>query len=361
MHADSTAGATCIRSTQAALGPWAYLIVTPCDLARSRLPDRSGRKERPDLNARRSDLRVSRGSLPSRGQFRLTAVMREGPLEITDLLWPTSDGGELIPVRRSEAVAALEFRGQHRAAALVASMPYANDLIDDSYLHDLAIRIHRELQRLGEELQLDRRISALLDPSIRRLMTASPEPVTVLDVGCGLGHVLRSAAAHKHLPAGVELVGVDLNPVLIDDARRLAAIEKLNVRFEHADAFDVAALGLDPSRTIVISSGLLHHFSEEDLSGFFAAQASAGFAGFAHFDIAPCVWSTLGAWVFHQARMREPVSRHDGVMSARRAHQVEVLLSSAQIGAPEYAPAVLHGGRWYPRALDVLRPIVGWR
>jgi hypothetical protein len=63
--------------------------------------------------------------------------------------------------------------------------------------------------------------------------------------------------------------------------------------------------------------------------------------------------------VFHQARMREPVSRHDGVMSARRAHPAAVLLAAARAGATNYEARVLEGGRWQPRAIDVLRPVVG--
>ena len=115
------------------------------------------------------------------------------------------------------------------------------------------------------------------------------------------------------------------------------------------------------ARTVVISSGLMHHLPEPVLEEFFAGQARLGVAAFAHWDIGPCVWSTLGAWVFHQARMREPVSRHDGVMSARRAHPAEVLEAAARAGAPGYDARVLEGSRWHPRGLDVLRPITGIR
>jgi hypothetical protein len=135
----------------------------------------------------------------------------------------------------------------------------------------------------------------------------------------------------------------------------------LRCRFTHGDAFEPGAVVGDGARTVVISSGLMHHLPQPRLAGFFAAQARLGVAAFAHWDIAPCRWSALGAWLFHLARMREPVSRHDGVLSARRAHPAPILEAAARAGAPDYEARVLEGARWHPRALDVLRPIVGIR
>jgi hypothetical protein len=59
--------------------------------------------------------------------------------------------------------------------------------------------------------------------------------------------------------------------------------------------------------------------------------------------------------------MREPVSRHDGVLSARRSYSASVLRAAARTGAPGYDIRVLEGPRWHPVALDVLRPITGIR
>lgn len=277
--------------------------------------------------------------------------MREGPLEITDLLW--SDSGE--PVVRAEAVALLRSRGQSRAARTVSLLPERDGLLDADATDALGLRIHRELQRLGEELQLGRRVASV----VRTLLPVGVEPVRVVDVGCGLGHVLRSIAARGGLPEHVELVGVDLNTTLVTEASRLATIEGLDCRFVSGDAFEPGVVIEDGPRTVVVSSGLMHHLAPEDLDGFFAAQARLGVAAFVYWDIAPCLWSTMGAWIFHQARMREAVSRHDGVMSARRAHPAETLLAAAGRGAPGYAIEVREGSRWHPKALDVLRPLVG--
>ena len=233
--------------------------------------------------------------------------------------------------------------------------------LDSEAVDALGLRVHYELARLGEELQLDRRVAALVGALIRQLGLDSGEPIRVVDVGCGLGHVLRAIAAGRDLPPSVELVGVDMNPVLTEEASRLARVEDQDVRFITGDAFTPGVAVDDGRRTIVVSTGLLHHFAAEQLVAFFAAQARLHVAAFAHRDIAPCFWSTLGAWIFHQARMREPVSRHDGVLSARRAHPADVLLEAALVGATSYDVEVREGSRWHPRALDVLRPIVGVR
>ena len=281
--------------------------------------------------------------------------MRPGLVEITDLLWPVDAGGARLPVHRDEAAGRLAAAGQRRAARIVSAMPVEGGVLDSEYVDALGLRVHCELQRLGEELQLGRRVAALLTPVLARTGA-----IRVVDVGCGLGFVVRWLAATGRLGDRVELVGVDLNPVLVAEATRLAEAENLHCRFEHGDALAADGATGDGARTIIISTGLLHHLPGPDLRQFFAAQARLGVAAFAHWDIVPCIWSTLGAWVFHQARMREAVSRHDGVVSARRSHPGWALLDAARSGAPGYQVAVLET-KWHPRALDVLRPVLGIR
>lgn len=293
--------------------------------------------------------------------MRFTGCMGNRPLEITDLLWSLNIHGQRVPVVKDEVLEQLLNRGQRRAAAIVATIPAIDGYLDLNYVDRLGLRIHCELQRLSEELQMGRRVTELLVASVRRLQESGPGPIRIVDIGCGLGYVIRSMAARAAFDEEVELVGVDLNPLLIHEARLLAAHEGLRCHFVHGDALRPGVAIDDGPRTIVISTGLLHHLNESDLVAFFAGQADLGVAAFAHWDISPCFLSTLGAWVFHQARMREPVSRHDGVLSARRAHPAAVLESAARSGAPAYACEVREGSRWHPRALDVLRPVVGTR
>jgi len=282
-------------------------------------------------------------------------------LEITDLLWSIDADGTPLAVSKSDVLNRLRALGQRRAARIVSAMPDAHGILDPAYVDALGFRVHCELQRLGEELQIAKRIAALLSPIVKMARLHNNAPVRIIDVGCGLGFVVRALAASRALGPDVELVGVDLNPLLIAEATRLAEREGLACRFEQGDAFKPESSISDGARRIVISSGFVHHLPESGLAEFFAAQARLGVAAFAHWDVAPCLWSTLGAWVFHYARMREPVSRHDGVLSARRAHSASMLQEAAQIGAPGYDIRVLEGSFWHPRALDVLRPIVGIR
>jgi len=285
------------------------------------------------------------------------------PVELTDLLWSCDPGtGARLPVRLDDVLATLTATGQRRAARVAEGLPTRGGYLDEAAVDALLLRVHAELQRLEEELQLPRRLAETLQAWSRPLLAACPEvPVRVVDVGCGLGYALRWLAAHQVLGPQVELVGVDLNTTLVDRASALAEAEGLDCRFEAGDAFTPGFAVQDPARTMVVSSGLVHHLSPAELVSFFAAQQALEVDAFAHFDIEPSRWATVGAWVFHRARMRERVSRHDGVLSARRAHPARVLRVAARTGAPDYTTDCPDPPRWRPPLTQVLRPVTGSR
>ncbi len=277
------------------------------------------------------------------------------------MLWQADAAGQRLPVVQSEAVSMLASLGQRRAARIVARMPSGpGGVLDPGYVDDLMVRVHCELQRLAEELRLARRIADLLGPLVRGVRAAGGGgAVRVVDVGCGVGHVMRWLAATAALGTSVDLVGIDLNATLVGMASQLASRDGLSCQFVQADAFAPGTVIEDGPRTVVISSGLLHHLSTAELGEFFAAQARLGVAAFAHWDLVPGPCSALGARVFLWARSREQVSRHDGIVSARRAHGAATLLAAARTGAPEYGSRVLEKTRWGRGALDVVRPVVG--
>ncbi|NUT96491.1 MAG: class I SAM-dependent methyltransferase [Saccharothrix sp.] len=248
-----------------------------------------------------------------------------GVLEISDLVvdWDVRTG-ERVPVRRAEVVERLRGVGDWRAVRIVERMPVDGEFLDPGAVDRLLVRVHTELQRLNEELHMARRFAELLVPMLAAVRARGVRP-RVVDIGCGLGFVVRSLAASGVLGADVELVGVDFNGALVAEASRLAEEESLPCAFLRADAF-----ALDEDATVYLSSGVLHHFAADELPGFFRAQDRAGTLGFIHYDIAATRLAPLGAWLFHRARMREPLGRHDGVASALRAHGDAVLVSAAR-------------------------------
>ncbi|GAA5164916.1 hypothetical protein GCM10023321_54210 [Pseudonocardia eucalypti] len=281
-------------------------------------------------------------------------------LELTDLVRRRDPAGHRLPVEVEAVVERLRASGQHRAARIARRLPARGGVLDDEAIDRLLVRVHCELQRLAEELQQGRRVAEQLAGWVDELRRADPgRSVRVVDVGCGIGYTLRWLAAHRALGKGVELVGVDLDRTLVSAAAERAAREGLDVRFLVGDAFDPGRAVTDPGHTIVISSGLLHHLPAEDLPAFFGRHGELGVFAFCHWDPVPGAWSTAGAWVFHRARMREPVSRHDGVLSVRRAHRAATLLAAARPALPGYEVSCVEG--WPPALTQVLRPVIGVR
>lgn len=226
--------------------------------------------------------------------------------------------GARQPVDRAALLAMLE--REPAARRIAAGIPNRGPNLDEAAVDALYFRIHTELQRLWEEFGHGERLLSVLRPLVAVLRGHGIRP-RIVDVGCGLGFGVRWLAAWGELGDDVELVGVDQNGALIRAATALAEEERLRCRFVHGDAFRLA----DPAH-VFLSTGVVHHF--EDLPRFFEPQRSAW--ALVHFDILPSWLTPLGAWLFHVARMREPLARHDGVRSALRAHTGAALLDAAR-------------------------------
>jgi SAM-dependent methyltransferase len=279
-------------------------------------------------------------------------------LEISDLITAVDPhSGHRLPVRRAEVIQQLRESGDERAARIVAGLPTDQDGVLDPHAVDrLLISVHTELQRLSEELRIGERLVHLLGPLFTaiRSTTGQPGPYHLVDVGCGLGYLVRWLATTNALGADVELVGVDLDATLVGEADRLARAEGLNCRFVRGNAF-----GLPEAATVYVSTGVLHHFRGPALADFFRAQAASPAHAFCHFDIAATRLAPIGAWIFHRARMRNPLGRHDGVVSARRAHSDETLLRAAAVPGIR---ALLYEPRGAVNPFcTTLRPIIGVR
>jgi len=208
-----------------------------------------------------------------------------------------------------------------RARSIASAIPHTGGLLDRRAVDGILVRSHLELQRLHEEFRVGEMMKGLLGPLLALVRAATRErPIRLVDLGCGMGFVVRWLAARGQLGEDVELVGADYNLALVRAAQRLADDERLPCRFVAANAFR-----LEQPAHVVMSTGVLHHFRGDALPAVFADHDRSGALAFLHADIRPSKLAPLGAWIFHQARMREPLARFDGYWSAVRAHSADDL------------------------------------
>jgi SAM-dependent methyltransferase len=262
-----------------------------------------------------------------------------------------------LPVARAEVLGTLEQQRMRAAMAIVARWPEREGALDPAFVDGVLLRSHLELQRLSEEFRQGERIRALLVPLLETLRRAGvPGPYRIVDVGCGLGYVTRWLAARGDLGADTELVGCDYNAPFIRFATRLAEEEGLRCTFAVANAFQLA----EPA-TIFTSTGVIHHFRGASLDRFLAEQGAGEARAFVHCDTRPTYLSPVGSFIFHHARMREPLARHDGILSALRAHRGDALLAAARRSCPGFASGVHGGGRALFPVVEIMHALIGVR
>jgi len=260
-------------------------------------------------------------------------------------------------VLKSEVLREFVAVGNRRAISIVERIPERDDVLDPAVVDDLLVRTHCEMQRISEEFQHGMRVAELLKPLLQALRDKDIEkPMRIVDIGCGTGYVLRWLANTRALGEDVELIGADLNVALIREAQRLAAAEKLDCKFIIANAFR-----LDHAAHIYISTGILHHFRDAALSELLEQHDRPDTCAFVHFDFHPSPFAPFGSWLFHAVRMREALAKHDGVLSAVRAHNSRLLLEAARSAAPDFVSAIYGTRLWGLPIPRVFHSLVGVR
>ena len=277
-------------------------------------------------------------------------------LEISDeIVAYHPDTLERLPVRVEDVLTRCRAHGDRRAEAIVRALPAHDGWLNAQQVDRLLIRVHCEMQRLSEELQHGRRVGELLRP----LLDVLGPRLQVIDIGCGMGYVIRWLASRAGLGPEVELIGVDYNRALVDEASRLAEMERLRCRFVVGNAFALKNPGGGSVPQLFLSTGVLHHFQGAGLEPFFGSHQTASAAGFVHFDFQPSPLAAFGSWLFHVVRTREPLSLHDGVVSARRVHSGQVLLAAARAGAPRFQSQLYSTRLWKLPIQRVFLTLIG--
>ncbi|HKG61354.1 MAG TPA: class I SAM-dependent methyltransferase [Pyrinomonadaceae bacterium] len=287
----------------------------------------------------------------------LSTITRRGP-EISDAIVSFDpDTLQRQPVRKADVMVQFRELRNHEAARIIEKIPEQDGVLDPAAVDKMLITSHCEMQRMSEEFQHGKRVAELLKPILNALRDGGVgDPIRIVDIGCGTGFVIRWLAASGSLGNDVQLMGVDFNVALLNEAQRLATIENLRCKFEVANAFRLG----EPA-TVFISTGILHHFRDENLSYLLQQHCRAETCAFVHFDFHSSPMAPLGSWLFHAVRMREPLAKHDGVLSAVRAHKSRYLLDVTRSAAPEFVSAIYGTRLWRMPIPRVFHSLVGIR
>jgi len=287
----------------------------------------------------------------------LSTITRRGP-EISDAI-VSFDPNTLQrrAVKKTDVLDQFRELRNHEAVRIVQQILERDGVLDAAAVDKILITSHCEMQRMSEEFQHGKRVAELLKPILNALRHGGVRNlIRIVDIGCGTGFVIRWLAASGSLGDDVELMGVDFNVALVNEAQRLAAIENLRCKFAVANAFR-----LEEPATIFISTGILHHFRDQNLSYLLQQHCRPETCAFVHFDFHSSPMAPLGSWLFHAVRMREPLAKHDGVLSAVRAHKSRYLLEVTRTAAPEFVSAIYGTRLWRMPIPRVFHSLVGIR
>ena len=279
--------------------------------------------------------------------------------EITDLIVEHDPRTlERVKVRKQDVLDTFSRFSNRPALRAVEQLPERGGFLDEKELDRHLLKVHWEMQRLAEEFYHGHRVWELLRVVITSIREAGVrETIRIVDVGCGIGYVIRWMAANIPLDNyRIELAGMDLNSTLINEANRLAGMEGLPCRFLQGDAFS-----REHSGHIFTSTGVIHHFRGQGLPQFLGRHEQPETQAFLHFDFQPWLLAPVGAWFFHVLRMRTAVARHDGVLSAARAHDGRTLTEAAREVLPEFASGIYGAKIWNTPAPRVFHTLIGLR
>jgi len=182
--------------------------------------------------------------------------------------------------------------------------------LDGQMLTDTLEELERINHYLGNSTQLVRAV-------MKRVKTGREIPITIVDLGCGGGDVLRRLATaldKKNIPA--KLIGLDANPNILAYANSKSKATSF-IRYQQADI--LAKDFTVPACDLLICSHFLYHFTDKELHTFLRRQ---------QYQISDCfLFSELQrsrlAWFLFRIIARlagfSAMTTNDGQLAIRRA------------------------------------------
>jgi SAM-dependent methyltransferase len=159
----------------------------------------------------------------------------------------------------------------------------------------------------------------------------------VLDLCTGAGDLPRVMSDWARARGiTVRIDAVDANAATLEIARA-ASTAYPEITFLRGDALSHSA---EATYDLVTCSLALHHFSEADAVRLLRRARELSHRFILVADLERCAATTLGVWLVTQFIYREPMTRHDGRVSAQRAFSFgEMRALAEQAGWRDYGHA----------------------
>jgi len=225
--------------------------------------------------------------------------------------------------------------------SLFASRSTTHELLDGDQLD--AIELRKNLR----EMAMLNRLPGGIGESVRAVerLLGDQSEATVLDVGTGSGDFARRLRRRRH----VEVIASDVRPEILEiAARNLAGTNHVSLLKADARALPLGDAEMD----IAHASLLIHHFDPDDAVMALAEMRRVSRLGVVINDLrrGPIAFAMTAAAVL--ALSRGAYTRHDGVLSARRAYtmaELDTLAAKAGLSRVSSSP------RFWPRVTTVYR------
>ncbi len=167
--------------------------------------------------------------------------------------------------------------------------------------------------------------TAITLDGIKKLLQSIPKTqvITILDIGCGDGELLRKCANFgKKLGYTFKLIGVDANAHILEEAA-IRSSEYNNITFKLIDVFsEEKSL---PKADIILCTLFLHHFKNSAIVNLLQRAANVAKVGVVVNDLQRSAWAFNLFKLFSSVFIKTKVARHDGLVSIARGFTKEEL------------------------------------
>lgn len=140
--------------------------------------------------------------------------------------------------------------------------------------------------------------------------------ITIVDIGCGDGEILRQCARFgKKKGYNFKLIGVDANSYILSEARERSK-EYPNITFEQIDVFSEENFTL--SYDIALCTLFLHHFKNEDIITLLNQTIKYATIGIVVNDLQRSRLAFNLFKIAGRVLLKTKIARHDGLVSIAR-------------------------------------------